>query len=118
MNTKNPQFSIQITLLVAKKVTVPARFLDFVDIFSKKLTAEFSKHFDINKYLINLEPNTQPPYSLIYSLQLIEFETLKVYIKTNLANTFIWLLKFFLELLSYLFKNLISKSLMTISAYI
>ncbi len=32
----------------------------------------------------------QPPYGSIYSLGLIELETLKAYIKNNLVSDFIW----------------------------
>ena len=44
---------------------------------------------DINKHAIDLEPGKQPPYGPIYSLGPVELETLKIYIKTNLANGFI-----------------------------
>ena len=47
----------------------------------------------INKHAIKLEDGKQPPYRLIYSLGLVEFETLKIYIETNLVNGFIWPLK-------------------------
>ena len=56
-------------------------------------TIELSKNTKINKHAIKLEENKQPPFGLIYNLELVELETLKTYIKTNLANNFIWLFK-------------------------
>ena len=43
--------------------------------------------------MIELEKGKQPPYRPIYSLGPVELETLKIYIETNLANDFIWILK-------------------------
>lgn len=40
-----------------------------------------------------LEDCKQSPYDLIYSIEPIELERLKAYIKTNLANSFIKLFK-------------------------
>ena len=55
--------------------------------------AELPENTGINKYTIKLEKDKQPLFRPIYSLRLVEIETLKTYIKTNLANSFIWLLK-------------------------
>ena len=43
----------------------------------------------MNQYAIELQKGQQPPYGPIYSLGPVDFETLKTYIKTNLANSFI-----------------------------
>ena len=43
----------------------------------------------MNDHAIKLEEGKQPLFSPIYSLELVELETLKTYIKTNLANGFI-----------------------------
>ena len=43
----------------------------------------------INKNATKLEASKQPPYVLIYTLGLVELETLKTYIKTNLPIDFI-----------------------------
>ena len=48
----------------------------------------------MNEYPIKLEEGKQPPFWLIYSLSQVELEILKTYIKTNLANGFIWLSKY------------------------
>ena len=43
----------------------------------------------MNEHTIKLEKGKQPFFGLIYSLEQIELEMLKTYIKTNLANGFI-----------------------------
>lgn len=79
----------QITLLLAKKVTVLAKYLNFADVFLKKSIEILSKFTKANKHAIELEKSKQPPYGPIYSLELVEFKTLKTYIKTDLTNDFI-----------------------------
>ena len=44
----------------------------------------------MNDYAIKLEENKQPIFSPMYSQKPVELETLKTYIKINLANSFIW----------------------------
>ena len=80
-------------LLLTNKVNILEKYLDFTDVFSKKLAEVLPKHTKINKYIIKLQKDKQPPYNLIYSLSLVELKTLKIYIKTNLANGFIRPLK-------------------------
>ena len=43
----------------------------------------------MNEHAIKIEQGKQPLFGPIYSLGLVELETLKTYIKTNLANGFI-----------------------------
>ena len=74
---------------MAEKVTVPIEYLDFADIFSKKLANVLPERTGANEDAIELEEGKQPPYKPIYSLGPVEFETLKTYIETNLANGFI-----------------------------
>ena len=50
---------------------------------------ELSENIEINKYIIEMKKSKQPPFRPIYSLGPVELETLKIYIKTNLANNFI-----------------------------
>lgn len=69
------------------------KYLNFLDIFSKKFTKKLFKQSNINKYTINLQPDKQLFYKLIYNLELIELKTFKIYIKTNLANSCIYLFK-------------------------
>ena len=51
--------------------------------------AELVENTKINKHAIKLEESKQSPFGLIYSLRSVELETLKTYIKNNLANGFI-----------------------------
>ena len=44
----------------------------------------------MNQHAIELQKDQQPSYGSIYNLGLVELETLKTYIKTNFANSFIW----------------------------
>ena len=50
---------------------------------------ELLNNTGINEHAIKLEKDKQPLFESIYSLGLMELETLKTYIKTNLANGFI-----------------------------
>lgn len=50
---------------------VSKKYLNFTTIFSEKLKAVLFKHFDINKYAIDLKLGKQPSYRPIYSLKLI-----------------------------------------------
>ena len=47
----------------------------------------------MNKHTIKLKEGKQPHFRPIYSLSPVELETLKTYIKTNLANDFMRLSK-------------------------
>ena len=90
----HPAWEAQIALLIAKKVTVPAEYSDFANIFLKKSAEVLPERTKINEHAIKLEDEKQPPYGPIYSLGPVELETLKTYIKINLANGFIRPLKF------------------------
>ena len=87
--TIHPAREAQIASLLAKKVSVPAEYFDFADVFSKKSAEVLAKRIRINEHAIEQENNKKPPYRPIYSLGPVELETLKTYIKTNLANGFI-----------------------------
>ena len=50
---------------------------------------ELPENTGMNEYAIKLEEGKQPLFDPIYSLEPVELETLKIYIKTNLANGFI-----------------------------
>ena len=79
--------------MLAKEVTVPIEYSDFADLFSKKSAEVLPERTGINKHAIKLEDGKQPPYRPIYNLGPLELETLKTYIKRNLANGFIQPLK-------------------------
>ena len=72
---------------------VPVEYSDYSDVFSTENAAELSENTGINEHAIKLEDGKQPSFGPIYSLGLLELETLKTYIETNLANGFIWLSK-------------------------
>ena len=85
----HPARGAQIASLVAEEVTIPAEYSDFADVFLKESAAELPGPSDINEHAISLEPGRQPPYEPIYSIRPVELETLKNYIETNLAHSFI-----------------------------
>lgn len=85
-----PVWKTQIVLLIAKKVNILIKYLDFVDVLLKKFAVKLFEHFNINKHLINLEPDIQSLYEPFYNLRPVELEILKTYIKTNFVNNFIW----------------------------
>lgn len=77
-------------MLLADKVTILNKYLNFNNVFLKESATKLPKYSDINKHVIDLEPSNQPFYNLIYSLGPIKLKTLKTYIKINLTNCFIW----------------------------
>ena len=50
-----PAGKAQTASLLAKKVTVPAKYSDFADVFSKKLAKMLPERTKINKHAIKLE---------------------------------------------------------------
>ena len=68
---------------------VPAEYSDYSDVFSAENAAELPENTGMNEHAIKLEEGKQPLFGPIYSLGPVELETLKTYIKTNLANGFI-----------------------------
>lgn len=76
-------------MLIGEKVIIPAKYADFDNIFFKILAEVLPEQIGIKKYAINLVEGKQSYYRVIYSLRSMEFKTLKIYIKTNLANGFI-----------------------------
>ncbi len=81
----------QIAYLKADEVLtkVPSEYADFTDVFSPKLAAKLSEQTGINNHAIELVDDRQLPHGPIYNLGPVELETLKVYIKNNLASGFI-----------------------------
>ena len=68
----------QISDLIAKEVPtkVPDKYANFADVFSPNLAAELPEYTGINDHTIKLVNDQQPPYGPIYSLGLLELETL------------------------------------------
>ena len=81
----------QVGVLLFKKAPteIPAEYSDYSNIFSGEYVAELLENTGMNEYVIKLEEGKQPSFGPIYSLELVELETLKTYIKINLANGFI-----------------------------
>lgn len=50
---------------------------------------ELLEYTGINDFIIDLKKCKQLPFKPIYSLEPVELEAFKTYIKTNLANGFI-----------------------------
>ena len=65
--------------------------------FLKRLTIELFNCLDTNKNTISLEIDKKLFYKPIYSFKLVELEIFKNYIKIYLANSFIWIFKFFIR---------------------
>ena len=80
-------------MLLAKKIPIPDKYSNFIDLFSEESANIFPKQTSVNKHAIKIEEDKQAPYMPIYSLEPIELETFKTYIKTNLVNVFISALK-------------------------
>ena len=81
-------------LLFNKALTeVSAKYSNYSSVFLAENTAKLPENTGMNEYAIKLEEGKQPSFGPIYNLGLVELETLKTYIETNLANGFIWLSK-------------------------
>ena len=69
------------------------KYSNYNKIFLAENALELLEHTGINNYAIELQEGKQPLFGLVYSLEPVELETLKTYIKTNQANNFIRLSK-------------------------
>lgn len=90
-DSMHPSYRTEIASLKVDKAptAIPSKHMDFADIFCLDLIMELPEYIGINMYIIELVDNKQPLYYPIYSLEIVKLETLKSYIKTNLANSFI-----------------------------
>ena len=61
-------------------IKVPLKYANYANIFSFHLAIELSTNSGINKHAIKLQKGKQPTFRPIYSLKLVELETLKIYI--------------------------------------
>ena len=68
---------------------VSAEYSNYSNVFLAENTAKLLENIKINEHAIELEEGKQPSFEPIYNLGLVVLETLKTYIKTNLANGFI-----------------------------
>ena len=83
------QAQVGVLLFNKAPTEVPAEYSDYSDVFSAEYAAELPENTGMNEHAIELEEGKQPPFGPIYSRGPVELETLKTYIKTNLANSFI-----------------------------
>ena len=82
-------------LLFDKAFTkVLAEYSNHSNIFSAENITKLLENTKINEQAIKLKKSKQLSFRSIYSLGLVELKTLKIYIKTNLANSFIESSKF------------------------
>ena len=90
-SNKQAQIKAQVKALLFNKAStkITMEYFNYNNVFSTEYAAKFLENIKINKHAIKLKEGKQPPFELIYSLGLVELETLKTYIKTNLANGFI-----------------------------
>lgn len=65
------------------------KYSDFANLFSEKKALVLPKQTNLNKHTIKFENDKQLLYGLIYGLDLVKLETLKIYIKTQLKPKFI-----------------------------
>ena len=88
---KQAQIKAQVGALLFNEAftEVLAEYSDYNNVFLAEYVAEFSENMGINEYAIELKKSKQPSFGPIYSLELVELEILKTYIKTNLTNGFI-----------------------------
>lgn len=107
----------QISLLLAEKITFLDIYLDFDNIYLKKLFVELFKRSYNNKHTIDLEIIKVSSYKLIYSLDLIKFKILKIYIKINCANGFIYEFECSTRAIILFFKKLISNFCLYVDYY-
>ena len=88
---------VQVGVLLFDKASIEvlAEYFNYSNIFSTENAVKLPENTRVNKHAIEQEKDKQPTFGLIYSLRLVELETLKTYINTNLANNFIWPCKSF-----------------------
>ena len=103
---------VQVGALLFDKtlIEVPTKYFNYSKIFLAKNAAKFPENIRINEHVIELKKGKQPLFGLIYSLKSVELKILKIYIETNLANSFIWPFKS-LARASILFHKKSNKSL-------
>ena len=75
-------------------INILIKYFNYYNIFLIKNTVKFLKYIKINNYIIKIEKDKQLFFRFIYSLKPIKLKILKIYIKINLVNGFIWFFKF------------------------
>ena len=85
------QGGVQVRALIFDEapIEVLVEYSDYNNIFLAENVVKLPKNTGIKEHAIKLEEGKQLLFRPIYSLGPVELETLKTYIKTNLANGFI-----------------------------
>ncbi len=84
------QITLIAYLLWDKALTkILAKYSNYTDVLFLDLVIELSKNIKMNEHAIKLIKEKQPPYGSIYTLSLIELETLKAYIEILFKTGFI-----------------------------
>ena len=86
----NKQAQVGVLLFNKAFTEVLVEYSNYSDIFSAKNAIKLLENTKINKYAIKLKEKKQLLFNPIYSLEPVKLVTSKTYIKTNLANGFIW----------------------------
>ena len=88
---KQAQIKAQVGALLFNKASteVSTKYSNYSNVFLVEYAAELPENTGMNEHAIKLKKGKQPLFESIYSLKPVELETLKTYIKTNLANGFI-----------------------------
>ena len=96
---KQAQIKAQVGALLFNKapIKISVKYSDYSNVFSVENLAKLPENTKINKHAIKLKKIKKLLFGPIYSLKPIELETLKIYIKTNLASSFIRPFKFLAE---------------------
>ena len=77
------QAQIGVLLFDKASTEVLAEYSNYNNVFLAENAAEFLENTGINEHAIKLEEGKQLPFNPIYSLGLVELETLKTYIKST-----------------------------------
>ena len=87
----HPSRAAQIAALEWDKALteISSKYADYAYVFSVDLAMELPKNIGINEFAIKLIEGKQLPYGPIYSLELVELETLKTYIETHPKTKFV-----------------------------
>ena len=88
MYSKKPA-QIKVLLFDKASIEVLIKYSNYNNVFLGENAIKLLVHTKINNYAIELEEDKQRFFEPIYSLGLVELKTLKIYIKTNLADSFI-----------------------------
>ena len=90
-NNLHPFYKAQIAVLVVNEAltSIFTEYFNFTNVFSLELALKLLENTEINVHAIELVDDWQPAYKFIYSLGPVELKTLKIYIETNLTNSFI-----------------------------